>query len=51
MDSRRTVKGAANANYLLPAWPVIAFWLQDAWYPSQERTFLCLYDNVCPSGA
>jgi hypothetical protein len=41
------LKGEANPIYLfVPALPVIAFWLLDAWYLRQERLFRQLYDDV-----
>jgi hypothetical protein len=41
------LKGEAHPVYLfVPALPVIAFWLLDAWYLRQERLFRRLYDEV-----
>ncbi len=41
------LKGEADAIYLfVPALPIIAFWLLDAWYLRQERLFRRLYDDV-----
>jgi hypothetical protein len=35
----------------VPAFPVIAFWLLDAWYLRQERLFRRLFDDVrCKEG-
>src|SRR5258708_64837 len=46
------LKGEADPIYLfVPALPVIAFWLLDAWYLRQERLFRRLYDDVrCKKG-
>jgi hypothetical protein len=41
------LKGEADPIYLfVPALPVIAFWLLDAWYLRQERLFRHVYDDV-----
>ena len=46
------LKGEADPVYLfVPALPVIAFWLLDAWYLRQERLFRRLYDDVCATDA
>ena len=46
------LKREANPIYLLlPALPVIAFWLLDEWYLRQERLFRRLFDDVrCKEG-
>jgi hypothetical protein len=46
------LKDEVNPIYLfVPALPVIAFWLLDAWYLRQERLFRRLYDDVrCKEG-
>jgi hypothetical protein len=46
------LKSEANPIYLfVPALPVIAFCLLDAWYLRQERRFRGLYDDVrCKEG-
>ena len=41
------LKGGADPVYLfVPALPVIAFWILDAWYLRQEHLFRRVYDNV-----
>lgn len=41
------LKGEAHPAYLfVPALPVVAFWLLDAWYLRQERLFRRLFDHV-----
>ena len=41
------LKGEASPAYLfVPALPVVAFWLLDAWYLKRERLFRHLFDDV-----
>ena len=41
------LKGEAALAYLfVPALPVVAFWLLDAWYLKRERLFRQLFDDV-----
>ena len=42
-----SLKGEASPAYLfVPALPVVAFWLLDAWYLKRERLFRHLFDDV-----
>lgn len=36
-----------GAAYLIALLPAIVFWLLDGYYLYQERSFRCLYDDVC----
>ena len=41
------LKGEVSPAYLfVPALPVVAFWLLDAWYLKRERLFRHLFDDV-----
>ena len=41
------LKGEASPAYLfVPALPVVAFWLLDAWYLKREPLFRQLFDDV-----